>query len=106
MAFIHQVSFDIRSDPPGELAIGGSLERTIGYLRTLLPSEAGFVTARAMNSVDLVEKTHVVFQSVWETWDDLVTHRESQVTEAKVLVEFGGVISRDALSVRDFEDVP
>jgi hypothetical protein len=105
MAFIHQVSFDIPSDQPGELAIGASLERTIGYLRTLLPSEAGYVTARAMNSVGLAEKTHVVFQSVWETWDDLVAHRESRLTEGKVLVEFGGTISRDALSVRDYEDV-
>ncbi len=106
MAFIHQVSFDIGPDQSGELAIGNSLERTIGYLRTLLPSEAGFVTARAMNSVGLTEKTHVVFQSVWETWDDLVAHRESRLTEAKVLAEFGETISRDAISVRDYEDVP
>ncbi len=52
MAYIYEVSFDIRSNQLSQLDIGAPLERVVGYLRTLLPSEPGYVTSRAMYSLD------------------------------------------------------
>ncbi len=42
MAYFYQVSFNISSDDMTELEIGSTLERVIGYLKTLLPSEPGY----------------------------------------------------------------
>jgi hypothetical protein len=105
MAYIYQVSFDIHPDQMNELEIGGSLERVLGYLRTLLPSENGFVTARSMYSLDEAERTHLIFQSVWEHWEDLESHRESSLAEDKVLSEFQPHISLEDLTRHTFEEV-
>lgn len=105
MAFIYQVSLDIRSDQRGDLAIGGSLERVLSYLRSHLPSDPGYVSSRAMNAVDPSPTVQLVVESVWETWDDLVAHRDSGKVEAKVLVEFGHRVPDDAMSVRVYEEV-
>ena len=88
MAYIHQVSFDIRADQMGELQIGGALERVLGYLKALLPVQDGYVTARAMSSLEIKDQTHLVFESIWEYWEDLEAHRNSQLSENKILKEF------------------
>jgi hypothetical protein len=105
MAYIYQVSFDIRPEQMGELEIGASLERVLGYLRTLLPAETGFVTSRAMYSVDNVERTHLVFESVWENWGDLDDHRQSSLAEDKVLTEFKPHVALEDLSVHAYQEV-
>jgi hypothetical protein len=105
MAYVYQVSFDIRPDQMSELEIGASLERVLGYLRTLLPAEVGFVTSRAMYSVDSAERTHLVFESVWETWDNLDEHRQSSLAEDKVLVEFKPHVALEDLSAHVYQEV-
>ncbi|MHB1590116.1 MAG: hypothetical protein ACYCTW_01065 [Sulfuricella sp.] len=105
MAYIYQVSFDILPDQMSELQIGAALQRVIGYLRTLLPSDPGYVTSRAMYSVDMSDRTHLIFQSVWGTWDDLDAHRQSSLAEDKVLTEFQPHVSLEDLSVHIYEEV-
>jgi hypothetical protein len=105
MAYVYQVSFDIRPDQMSELEIGASLERVLGYLRTLLPAETGFVTSRALYSVDIPETTHLVFESVWERWGDLDSHRRSSLAEDKVLTEFKPHVALEDLSVHAYQEV-
>jgi quinol monooxygenase YgiN len=104
MAYIYQIDFDIRPEQMSQLEIGASLERVLGYLRTLLPSEPGFITARAMYSLDREDKVHLVFQSIWETWKDLDAHRQSSLAENKVLTEFEPHVSLEHLSVRIYQE--
>ena len=106
MTYIYQVSFDIRPDQMSELQIGSSLERVLGYLRTLLPNESGFVSARAQYSLDVPDTTHLVFESTWERWEDLETHRQSELSETKVLDEFEPHVSMEHLTVHVYEEVP
>jgi hypothetical protein len=105
MAFVYQVAFDLHPEQMSELAIGASLERVVGYMRSVLPSHAGYVSSRAMNSVESVGSIRVVLESVWETWDDLVAHRTSQLAETKVLSEFAAGIAMEGLSVSVYEDI-
>jgi hypothetical protein len=107
VAYVYQVNFHVRPEEIGELKIGSSIERVLGYLRTLLPSLRGFVTSRAMYSVDRgkEEGTGVVFESVWETWEDLEAHRESSLSEDKVLAEFGPHVQQDDLTVHVYREV-
>jgi hypothetical protein len=106
MAFAYQVGFEIRPDQMNQLQIGAGLERVLGYLRTLLPSEPGFVSARAMYSLDIPDRTHLVFESVWELWEDLDAHRRSSLSEEKVLTEFEPHVALEDLTVHIFQDVP
>lgn len=105
MAYIYQVSLDIRPDQMSELEIGASLERVLGYLRTTLPSEPGYVTSRAMRSVEVRERATVVFSTVWETWEDLSGHRDSRLSEDKVLVEFGPHVTPQLVQTEIFEEI-
>lgn len=105
MAFIYQVTFTIGPEEMSQLEIGKSLERTLGYLRTLLPSESGFITSRAMYSLDYPERTHLVFQSVWERWDDVTGHRESALLEDKILEEFQPHVPLGELAAHIYEEV-
>jgi quinol monooxygenase YgiN len=105
MAYIHQVSFDVKPDQMSELEIGESLERVLGYLRTRLPGEEGFVTARAISSLDDPEQTHVIFESTWENWDEFEAHLHSELSENKVLVEFAPHVLVENLTVRSYRDV-
>jgi hypothetical protein len=107
MAYIYSISFDIGPDKMDELQIGASLERTLGYLRTLLPSETGFVTARAMYALDLNKDGEIdlIFQSVWDRWEDLRAHQESSLAEDKVLREFAPHVELEDLRVRIYEEV-
>jgi hypothetical protein len=107
MAYIYSISFDIGPDKMDELQIGASLERTLGFLRTLLPSEIGFITARAMYAMNLDENGEIdlIFQSVWDRWEDLQAHKESSLAEDKVLREFAPHVELEDLRVRIYEEV-
>lgn len=105
MAYIYQVSFSIRPDQMSELEIGASLERVLGYLRTLLPSEPGYITLQAMSSLDDPDKTHLVVQSVWDGWSDLERHRRSALAEDKILNEFEPHVSLEDVRVQVYEEV-
>ena len=105
MAYVYQVSFDIHPEQVDELRIGASLERVLAYLRTLLPSEAGSITSRVMSSLDTPDRTHVIVQSVWDSWEDLVRHRQSSLAEDKVLSEFEPHVALEDLVVHAYEEV-
>ncbi len=105
MAYVYQVSFDIRPDQMNELEIGASLERVLGYLRVLLPGEPGYMSARAMYSLDYTDRTHLVFQSIWDDWEDLEQHRQSSLAEDKVLTEFQPHVALHDLSVHVYQEV-
>jgi len=105
MAYIYQIGFDLRPDQMDELKIGASLERVLGYLRTLLPSQDGFVTTRAMRSIDSEDKIHIVFESVWDRWLDFKSHRQSALAEDKILTEFAPHIDQRNLAIRQYEEI-
>ncbi|MFN2136199.1 MAG: hypothetical protein ACK2UK_09610 [Candidatus Promineifilaceae bacterium] len=105
MAYVYQVHFDIEPEQMNQLEIGASLERVLGYLRTLLPSQMGFISARAMYSLDIPEHTHLVFQSTWDTWEDIDEHRHSALLEKKILVEFQPHVPLEALAAHVYEEV-
>jgi hypothetical protein len=105
MAYIYEVSFEINKNQMSQLEIGAPLERVIGYLRTLLPGEPGYVTSRAMYSINDLDNTNLVIQSVWERWDDLEIHKNSTLAEQKSLIEFTPHINEDALRVCIYEEV-
>jgi hypothetical protein len=105
MAYVYQVSFDIRPDQMSELRVGASLERVLGYLRTLLPGQPGHIASRAFYSLDMPDRTHIIFQSIWEAWDDLEAHRGSSLAENKVLTEFQPHVALEDLVVHVYEEV-
>jgi heme-degrading monooxygenase HmoA len=105
MAYVYQVSFDIQPDQMSQLEIGASLERTAGYLRTLLPNETGFISTHAMYSLDVPDKTQLLVQTWWETWEDLTAHGKSSLAEDKVLSEFEPHLSLHHLTVHVYEEV-
>lgn len=105
MAYVYEVSFDISSKQMELLKIGSSLERVLGYLRTTLPGELGYVTSRALYSLDSDEDTHVVFQSEWNSWEDLDRHIKSSLLENKVLKEFAPHIKLEHLTTQAFNEV-
>jgi hypothetical protein len=105
MGYSYQIEFDIHPDQMSQLEIGEALERVLGYLKTLLPNEPGHITSRAMFSVNDPETTHMIFESIWETWAFLEAHRSSALSENKVLQEFQPHVSMEHLQVRTFEEV-
>jgi hypothetical protein len=105
MAYVYEIRFDIRADQMSELQIGASLERVLGYLRSLLPNEPGHVTSRAMYALEHTEHVHLVFESTWEQWEDLDRHRASSLAEEKVLLEFGPHVTEGDLAVTTYAEV-
>ena len=106
MAYIYHISVKIHPDQMDELAIGASLERVLGYLRTLLPSQDGYITSRAMRSVsEDNEDILVVFESVWQDWVTFKDHMSSTLAEDKILVEFGPDVDRTKLQKSTFVEV-
>jgi hypothetical protein len=105
MAYVYRINFDIDREQMTQLEIGSSVERVLGYLRTLLPSERGFIGTRAMHSLDQEGPIHLVFESTWDAWDDLEAHRESSLAEDKVLTEFEPHVELRDLSSRVYEEV-
>jgi hypothetical protein len=105
MAYFYQITFDIHTDDMTALQIGGSLERTLGYLRALLPSETGYITIRAARSLDVENHVHLLVESEWDTWQDLERHRASSLAEEKVLKEFEPHVELEDLTIHVFEEV-
>lgn len=107
MAYVYSISFDIGQDKIEALRIGASLERTLGYLRTLLPSEPGFIEARALSSIKPNEngEINLLFQSVWDRWEDIQAHQESSLAENKILLEFEPHVTLEKLHVRIYDEV-
>jgi hypothetical protein len=106
MAYTYQVEFEISHEQMEQLRIGATLEKVLGYLRTLLPNQQGFITARVLYSLDIPNKTHILFQSTWDGWDDLQDHQASGLAEQKVLREFRPHVSVEDLVVHTWEEVP
>jgi hypothetical protein len=105
MAYIYEVSFDIDSEKMNQLKIGSSLERVLGYLRTILPSEPGYVTSRALYTLESEDTTNVIFQSEWQDWEDLNRHVSSSLLEKKVLKEFEPHIKLEHLTSRTLNEI-
>ncbi len=105
MAYAFQVEFDIRPEQMNELQVGYSLERVLGYLRALLPGEPGFVSARALYSLEIPGRTHLVVQSIWQTWEDLTVHRQSALAENKALLEFQPHVTLQDLTAHAYEEI-
>jgi heme-degrading monooxygenase HmoA len=105
MAFVYQVSFNIQPDQMEDLAIGSALERALAALRALLPDQAGYVSSRGMHSLDRDNTTRIVFESVWDDWDDFQTHIKSSIAEDRVIQEFHPHLSIDNLTTHTFEEV-
>lgn len=105
MAYTYILRFYIKPEQMSELEIGSSLERVLSYLRTLLPSEDGFITSRALYSLEQEETVELLFESVWDNWEAIQAHRNSALSEDKVLIEFGAHVQRDALNIRLYEEV-
>ena len=104
MAYVYQVSFDIPLDRQDELEVGSSLERVLGFLRVNLPSEPGYTSARAVYSLDIPEHIRIVVQSVWDHWEDLLTHKQSALAEDKILSEFA-YLTPEMLEIHAFREV-
>lgn len=105
MAYVYQVSFDIKPDQLSDLEIGSALEAALSSLRALLPDQTGYVSSRAMHSIDRDNTTHIVFQSVWNDWDEFQQHIESAIAEDRVIKEFKPHLSFDNLTTHQFEEV-
>lgn len=105
MAYVYELSFDVPTDQYEQLRLGATLQRVLGYLRSLLPNFAGFMASRAMFSLHRGEITRVVFQSVWQDAEYLNRHLTSRVEEQKVLREFAPKVTVLNLTSDVYEEV-
>jgi hypothetical protein len=103
--YIYEVSFTVLPSQMDELQIGHSVERTLGYLRIMLPNEHGFMTSRALYSVDDPASTRIVFFSEWGSWEALEKHRASTLLETKALSEFEPHLSPSDMTTRIYAEV-
>ena len=105
MAYMYQVSFNISSDKLSQLEIGASLEKVLGFMKSLMPSQPGFIDTRALYSLDEKENTYVVCISEWNYWEDLEKHRDSMMSEEKILKEFYPHIKKEDLIIRIYKEI-
>lgn len=106
MSYIYHISFNIDRSEIDQLSIGKSLQNSVGYLRALLPGEPGYITSRAMYLISDYEKTHIIFESVWETWDDIELHRKnSRMDENRLLKDFQMKVNLQNLEANIYEEV-
>jgi hypothetical protein len=105
MPYVYEVSFDIAPSQMGELEIGQSLERLVGYMKIRLPSQTGFVLADAFYSVDDPDKTRIVMRSEWSDWGDVEAHCESHLVEDQVFEQFDPHVDRNSITVRTYAEV-
>lgn len=106
MAYIYQISFELKPSQLDQIQMGSAVERVLSYLKVLLPNEPGFINARAMYSLNIPKHTEMVFSSIWETWEDIVKHRESKLAEDKILTEFEPCVDLEDLKVHIFDELP
>lgn len=88
MPYTYHVEFDM---PPGGMdlfQVGRELEIVAATLKSVLPGETGMVTSRTLYSLDRPDSVHVIFESLWEDWDDLVRHREGDLDEYKYVTQW------------------
>ena len=105
MPYIYEVTFNILPSQMNELEIGQSLGHVLGYLRAVLPNEHGFMTSRALYSIDDPDHTRIVFLSEWGSWEALEKHRASALLETKVLSEFEPHVRTEDMTVRIYAEV-
>ncbi len=105
MAYIYRLNFDISPDQMNQLEIGAPLERIIGYLRTLMPNQPGFIEARALRSIDLPDRTNLSIETSWISWEELEAHRKSNLSEEKILAEFEPHVKIENLGIHIYEEV-
>lgn len=106
MAYIYMISFDIPADQFHELNIGESVETSLAYLRALLPNEPGYITSRAMYTLNHTNFVSVLFESDWIDWDSLLHHRtHSRLNEEQLLREFRMRVQLDNLKTSVFEEL-
>ena len=105
MAYLYQVSFNVKPDVLPKEKVSVSLKKVLGYMKTLLPSQTGFIDARTLLSLNEKDNTYVVCISEWEYWENLEDHRKSNLSEEKILAEFGPDIKKKDLIVRIYEEV-
>ncbi|HEY5113512.1 MAG TPA: hypothetical protein VIJ45_05325 [Coriobacteriia bacterium] len=105
MPYLYEVTFTIVPEQMRELEVGNALERVLGYLRTVLPNQHGFMTSRALYSVDDPSVVRVVFLSEWGSWEALEKHRASALLETEVLSEFDPHIRPEDMTARVYAEV-
>lgn len=106
MPYIYQTTFDIATKDIDQLQIGRSLQLSLAYLKALLPNEPGFINARAMYSLTHEDMTHIAFESSWEDWAALQTHREqSPFAEEKMISHFEMKVSPENVATHLFEEL-
>lgn len=106
MAYVYQLSFNLKPELAAELAIGAGVQQGLSYLRAVLPSETGYVSTRAVQALNGAQGgTNVVFESTWETWDDLQAHQKSATAESNVLRKLRPALPLDDLVVRIFREI-
>jgi heme-degrading monooxygenase HmoA len=105
MAYIYEVSFNLSPGQLEELKIGRSLEKVIGYMRVLLPNQPGFVSTIALQEVNSDGRPNLIFLSEWESWEDLLAHSQSSLTENKILLEFDPHIEKEHLVRRIYREI-
>lgn len=98
MVYIYQLKFEIEAAGMNQLQVERSLERVLRHLRPILSNQLGFLHCRAMYSLEPSSRTELILQTLWESWDDVVAHRDSALAEAKVRQEF-----EPLLTARDVE---
>jgi quinol monooxygenase YgiN len=105
MPYIYETSFTIRPDQMDELQIGHSLGRVLAFLKAQLPSEHGFMTSRALYSIDDPATTRLLLLSEWGSWEALKKHRDSEMAETKVLSEFDPHVIPQDMTTRVYSEV-
>lgn len=88
MPYTYHVEFDMTPDGVEYLEVGRELETIAATLKSVMPGEPGNVTSRTMYSLDRPDHIHVIFESLWEDWDDLVQHRDSELDEYKYVTRW------------------
>ncbi len=105
MSYLYQVSFNIDPKILSGDKLNVPLEKVLGYMKTLFPSQKGWMDARAFFTLNEKNNTYVVCSSEWEGWEDLANHMKSKLSEDKVLEEFGPDIKEKDLIIRIFEEI-
>jgi hypothetical protein len=105
MSYLYEVSFNVDPKALSKEKLNIPLEKVLGYMKPLFPSQKGWMDARAFFSLNEKNNTYVVCISEWEYWEDLENHRKSNLSEDKVLEEFGPHIKEKDLIIRIFEEV-
>lgn len=106
MPYIYQTTFDILEKDLNELQIGHDVQLSLSYLKAFLPNEPGFINARAMYSLTHEENIHLIFESSWEDWATLESHREkSPFAEEKMISRFEMKVTPINLATHIYEEI-